>query len=159
MDEKEEKVRALAKELLTNTMAAFLATVDEKGVPWIRAVENLRNPIVFPHESKTISEFDKDEFSFYTTTNTSSDKMKHIKNNSTIALYFSMPEQYKGIMFQGKVRIITDLNFKKKMWQDNWKQFYPKGYTDPDLTILCLKPSFMKGWYKGHHILSLSDKK
>jgi general stress protein 26 len=60
-------------------------------------------------------------------------------------------------MLQGHAEILDDIGFKEKIWVDNWVMFYPKGYTDPDFTILRLKPKLLKGWYKGPHELYLVD--
>lgn len=37
--------------------------------------------------------------------------------------------------------------FKKKLWVEGWEKYYPQGYTDPDFTLLRLKPTCLKAWY------------
>jgi general stress protein 26 len=53
-------------------------------------------------------------------------------------------------MLQGEAEILDDIEFKKNIWMENWTIYYPQGYTDPDFTILKIKPNLLKGWYKGH---------
>ena len=55
-------------------------------------------------------------------------------------------------MLQGKAEILDDIDFKEKIWMDNWKIYYPEGYKDPDFTIVKLKPTLLRGWHKGPHI-------
>ncbi len=144
-----EETENLVKELMEQTSTAFLATNDEKGIPFIRAVFNLKCPEDFPHPAKVISDYDDDSYTVYISTNTSSIKMKHINENNNIAVYYSKPVEGKGIMLQGQAEIIKDMEFKEKIWVENWTQYYPKGYTDPDFTMLKMKPKYLKGWYRG----------
>ena len=49
-------------------------------------------------------------------------------------------------MFGGNIEIIDDVTVKKELWQDGWERYYPKGYNDPDHTVLKIKPKMAKGW-------------
>ena len=141
-------MRKIAEELLTDTPVGFLTTIDEKGFPHIRAIENLRKKEKFPHASKVLGKYDNDIFNVYISTNTSSKKIKHIKeNNNKISLYYCKPEEYKGIMLQGYADIVDDLELKEELWEDGWEKYYSKGFTDPDFTILRLKAIYLKTWY------------
>ncbi|MBK5113086.1 MAG: pyridoxamine 5'-phosphate oxidase family protein [Candidatus Heimdallarchaeota archaeon] len=144
----EEEIKKIAKELMIKAQPAYLATLDENGFPQIRAVENVRNPEKFPHDAKTLLEYD-DDIIPYISTNTSSEKIKQILENNSAAMYFCSPDEYKGIMLQGDIEIVNDLDLKKRIWQDSMLRYYPKGHTDPDFTILRLIPKYMKTWYKG----------
>ncbi|NHJ49830.1 MAG: hypothetical protein FK733_18705 [Asgard group archaeon] len=153
----EEKIFEIAKELIPKAQPAYFSTIDENGEPWVRAVENMRNPQVFPHECKILIEHD-DSITPYINTNTSSNKVKHILENTSAAIYYCSPTEWKGIMIRGPVEIITDMDFKKKLWRKEMLQYYKKGYTDPDFTILKLHPKHLKSWYTGKHFeLKLSE--
>ncbi|MHA1687691.1 MAG: hypothetical protein ACTSYD_15050 [Candidatus Heimdallarchaeaceae archaeon] len=54
-------------------------------------------------------------------------------------------------MLQGETQITEDLEFKKTIWEDSWKEFYSHGYTNPDFTILKVISIQLRGWHKGHH--------
>ena len=152
-----DEIKKLLDELIEKPTSAFLATVDESGFPSIRAVFNLRNKERFAHPAKIIDEYEEDPYTVYISTNTSSVKMKHILNDSRIALYFSLPDEGKGIMLQGEAEVIEDMEFKKKLWMDNWTMYYPQGYDDPDFTMLKIKPKILRGWYRGKHEHKFSD--
>ncbi len=150
-------IEDLALELLSKPSSAYLATIDRNGFPHIRAIFNLRCSEKFPHPAEVIEEYEENPLTVYISTNTSSIKMKQIKENNNIAIYYSLPSEGKGIMLQGQAEILDDMELKEKIWVDDWVMYYPKGYTDPDFTILRLKPKYLKGWYKGPHELYLAD--
>ncbi|NHJ40840.1 MAG: hypothetical protein FK731_12485 [Asgard group archaeon] len=142
----EEKVIEIAKELIKKAQPAYFSTVDENGDPWVRAIENMRNPEKFPHEYKILKEYD-DSIVPYINTNTSSEKVKHVMENNSVAIYYCSPDEYKGIMIKGNAEIINDLELKKRIWTKTMFQYYPKGYTDPDFTLMKINPKYMKAWY------------
>ncbi|MCE7746170.1 MAG: pyridoxamine 5'-phosphate oxidase family protein [Candidatus Heimdallarchaeota archaeon] len=152
----EEEIKKFAKELMLKAQPAYLATIDGNGLPQIRAVENIRNPEKFPHDAKILLEYDN-SLTPYISTNTSSDKIKQILANNSAAMHFCSPDEYKGIMMQGIIEIVNDPELKKRIWHEGMRQYYPKGHTDPDFTILRLRPKFMKAWHSGKHELTLSD--
>ncbi len=101
-----------------------LATVDSKGMPWVRTV----NAIFY-------------EDSFYTITYAISNKMEHIKNNSNIAVsgeWFSghaIGENLGHIRLEKNRKIAGMLRKEFSSWYDN-------GHTnedDPNTVILKMK--------------------
>ena len=157
MNKMNEKTKQLLEELMERPYSAYLATIDENGFPSIRTVFNLRCKEKFAHPAKVIEDYDDNPYTIYISTNTSSVKMKHILNDQRIALYFSIPDEVKGIMLQGKAEVLEDKEFKKNIWMDNWKIYYPLGYDDPDFTILKLKPKILRGWFRGPHKHKFTD--
>ena len=151
MNNMKEELQNLVNELMEKPSIAHLATIDENGSPSIRAVFNLRCKEKFPHPAKVIEEYDDNPYTVYISTNTSSTKIKHISKEKRIALYFSLPDEVKGIMLQGEAEILDDMMFKEKIWVDNWKIYYPQGFDDPDFTILKLEPKLLRGWFRGRH--------
>jgi len=153
----EKDVKEIAYEIMLKTKVGFLATIDNEGFPQIRAIDNLRCPDRFLHAAQVLGKLD-DKLSVYISTNTSSEKIQHIMKNKTVAVYFSLPDEFKGIMLQGNIEIFDNLGFKKEIWTEGWEFYYPKGYTDPDFTILRIKPKYLKSWYQsGKFELKLSD--
>ena len=141
--------REMAMYLVENVKAAFLTTIDEKGYPQTRAMFNLRNKETWP---KLIPMFDghKDDFMIIFTTNTSSTKIPDIKRNAKVSVYYSIPEESRGLMLGGKMQIVEDVELKKSLWHDGWERYYPKGYDDPDHTVLRLVPTIGRGWNQNH---------
>ncbi len=144
----EKEIKEAARELMLKAPVLYLASIDENGFPHIRAIENLKSVEKFPHAAKVLSEHDQNDLNVYISTNTSSTKVKQVKKNSAISIYYCLPNEYKGIMLQGKAEFIDDIELKKKLWTDGWEMYYSKGYSDPDFTILRLKPKYLKTWYK-----------
>ena len=87
-----EKLYKIAKELMVIAYPAIFSTVDEKGQPHVRAIENMRNPEKFPHDAKVLKDYD-DTINPYINTNTSSEKVKHILRNRNAAMYYSSPTE------------------------------------------------------------------
>jgi general stress protein 26 len=108
---------------------------------------NLRNKEQFPEFSEFFKNLDN-EFEIYISTNTSSSKASHIKKNPKICVYYCDPENFKGVMFGGVVKVIHDMNIKKNIWLDWWTRYYTQGLEDPDYTLLHLKPKKGEFYYK-----------
>lgn len=134
-----EEVKKLCLELIETSKAAYLTTIDSEGVPITRAMFNLRNKEQFPEFSEFFASLEN-EFEIYITTNTSSSKTEQIKKNPKICVYYFNPENFKGLMFNGEVEIIDDMEIKGKFWLDWWTRYYPEGLEDPDYTLLRLIP-------------------
>ena len=143
LDEKE--IRMMCFSLLETSWPAYLTTIDEKGYPQTRAMFNLRNKDRFP---KLIPLFEKsyEEFMILFTTNTSSTKISDVRVRPAVSVYYCNPDDWKGVMFGGKIEIVEDSELKKKIWHDGWEKYYLKGYDDPDHTVLKLIPNVAKGW-------------
>jgi len=101
-----------------------LATVDEKGMPWVRSIN-----AIFCEDS------------FYTITYALSNKMKHIKNNSNVAIsgeWFSghaTGEDLGHIKLEKNRELADKLRVAFASWYDN-------GHTnedDPNTVILRIK--------------------
>jgi len=142
-----EEAKKLSLELMENSKAVYLTTIDSKGYPITRAMFNLRNKEQFPEFSEYFNSLDN-KFEIYISTNTASSKIEQIKNNSKVSIYYCDPEDFKGVMFGGDIEFITDKNIKKKIWLDWWTRYYPKGLDDPDYSLLRLKPKKAQIYYR-----------
>lgn len=142
-----EEAKKISLELIETSKAAYLTTIDSEGYPITRAMFNLRNKEQFPEFSEFFTEQDN-EFIIYISTNTSSSKIDHIKNNPKISVYFCDPEEFKGVMFGGEADIVDDMKMKQNIWLDWWTRYYPKGLEDPDYTLLKLNPKNARFYYK-----------
>ncbi|MCJ7650748.1 MAG: pyridoxamine 5'-phosphate oxidase family protein [Candidatus Lokiarchaeota archaeon] len=142
-----EEVKKLSLELMESSKAAYLSTIDQAGYPITRAMFNLRNKEQFPEFSEFFNGLD-DEFVIFISTNTSSSKTDHVMKNPKISVYYCEPKDFKGVMFGGEVEIIDDINIKKKIWLDWWTKYYLKGLSDPDYTLLRLRPKIAQFYYR-----------
>jgi general stress protein 26 len=145
----DEELREICLNLLSNAWPAYLTTIDKDGFPQTRAMFNLRNQNRFPKLVPLFQEHEDDFFIIFST-NTSSTKTADVKGNSKAATYYCDPENSRGTMFGGTVEIVPDLELKKAIWHDGWEFYYPKGYDDPDHTILQMKPIVARGWNQSH---------
>ena len=149
MDEKE--VKKEGRMLMETSKAVYLTTIDSGGFPITRAMFNLRNREQFPEFIEFFSK-EENEFAIYIGTNTSSSKYLHIKENPKIAVYFCDPDEFKGIMFGGKIDIVEDLEIKQKIWLEWWTKYYPGGVEDTDYNLLRLAPKNARFYHKLHKI-------
>ena len=140
-------VKNASLELMEMSKALYFTTIDSDGFPITRAMFNLRNKSQFPEFSKFFKE-EHNKFAVYISTNTSSSKVEHIKENPKISVYFCDPDDFKGVMFGGCVEIIENINIKKKIWLDWWTKYYPKGLKDPDYVLLRLNPNKARFYYR-----------
>ena len=144
-DIEEAKISAL--KLISESKAAYLTTIDSDGFPITRAMFNLRNKEQFPEFSEFFQN-QEDIFTIYISTNTSSTKVEHLKNNPLLCVYFCDADNFQGFMLGGSVEFIDDIKLKKNIWLDWWTKYYPKGIEDSDYTLLRLAPKTGRYYYK-----------
>ena len=145
MDVKE--VKKLGLELMEQSKAAILTTIDSNGFPITRAMFNLRNKEQFP-EFTEFFEKQENPFTIYISTNTSSNKVSQLSKNPRMCVYFVDAEDFKGFMLGGSAETIDEMELKKQIWLDWWTRYYPEGLEDPDYTLLRMKPTNARFYYK-----------
>ena len=131
-------------QLMNTTEVAYFSTVIN-GVPYTRALENLRNEKKFPKASKMFTGH-RNDLLVYFSTNTSSAKVKQIKKNPAVSAYYCKPNEYRGVMVGGIIKMITDQSIKEGLWEEGWERYYPEGVEDEDYTVLYLLPNHLRGW-------------
>jgi len=137
----------LAVKILEVSPAVYLSTISGDGFPETRAMLNLRNKSIYPNLAEVFNEH-KTGLLVYFTTNTSSHKVEQLKANPKVCVYYSKPEEWRGLMLQGNLEIVHDLNIKKTLWQKDWMMYYPKGIDDVDYAILRFCPLLAKGYHQ-----------
>lgn len=143
-----DDIKQAQLKLLCEAENCYLATISGDGFPYIRSLFNLRNEKEFPLLVDVFKNHDND-FLVYLSTNTSSLKIDQIKINPKCSIYYCNPKEIHGLMLTGKIEIVADPQVHKMLWQDGWEIYYPSGPTDPDFTVLRLRPKSARGWYKG----------
>lgn len=145
---KPEELITFCTTLMKNAEIIVFTTIDDNKFPLSRAMFNLKNDVKFP-SLKNIVNSEIDPFYTIIGTNTSSQKIKQIKANPHVTLYYSVPEKFHGLSLSGTIKIVDDQELKNKLWVDGWEIYYPQGPTDPDYTVLQLQPMHAEGWYGG----------
>lgn len=131
--------------LMETTPAVYLATVDERGLPHIRAVSNLRDRRQFPSLRGFFKNLEN-PFVTYLTTFASSEKAKHMRRNNRVALYYSRPERFFGVMLSGSMQVVRSKAVKEALWQKQWLAFWSRGPSDPRYRVYRFDPDWAKGW-------------
>ena len=142
-----EEAKKLGLELMEESKAAILTTMDPDGFPITRAMFNLRNKEQFPEFSEVFKK-ELNQFTIYISTNTSSSKVAHLSKNPNMCVYFCDSDDFKGLMLGGSAEIINDIELKKLIWLDWWTRYYPEGIEDPDYTLLRMEPKNVRFYYK-----------
>ena len=103
---------------------AFIASVDEAGYPNVKAM-------LKPRKIDGLKQF-------YFSTNTSSLRVSQYRKDPKACLYFYHKGliRYTGVMFRGKMEVLTDQETKDLIWRKGDTLFYQGGVTDPDYCVL-----------------------
>lgn len=141
------EIKKLIEDLMETSLTAYLSTIDTHGFPITRALFNTRYKKRYPEFSEFFDSLE-DKYVMYFSTNTSSSKIEHIRNNPKTSVYICDPDNFKGVMFAGDVEIREDMEIKRLFWLDRSIRYYPKGVEDPDYTILRFKPRNAIFYYK-----------
>ena len=141
-----------AVKIIQTSECAQIATFgkeETEGFPEIRALLNLANPKKYPKLKDKAISVDGETLTIYFTTNTSSRKVRQIRENKKVCLYFVLPKKFKGVSAIGTIEEVTDQTVKEDFWQTGWYIYYHKGAKDPDYTLLKFTTKFMHCWDGG----------
>ncbi len=67
-------------------------------------------------------------------TNVLSRKVKQIRHDARVSLYYPDPDQSGYVLIQGKAELVDDAAEKVKHWKPEWAAFYPN-YPDGYILI------------------------
>ena len=127
-----DEIRENIKELREQSGSAYVACINEDGNPVTRAM------LVLEHDS-----YGEQYFS----TNTSSSKVACYQANPKASVYYCEPDNFKGVLFVGDMKVCTDQETKDFLWREGIEKYYPKGVTDPDYCVL----RFTAKWGSYYH--------
>jgi len=134
-----------AAEAMDAADVAFVTTIGEDGYPHTRAMFNLRNPRWFPRQAALFAAHRRDLLVLLTT-NTSSSKVRHLRRDPRMGVYFCDPVRYLGLQLTGDGEVLDDPSIRRALWNEGWERYYPGGPDDPEHTILRLRPRRAEGW-------------
>ena len=139
------EAREFTLSLMDATPAVYLATVDEEGLPHIRAVSNLRDKKQYPALEGFFRQLEN-PFVTYVTTFAGSAKARQIRRNGRVALYYCRPERFFGVMLSGSMEVVRNRAIKESLWQEEWSAFWTEGPSDPRYRTYRFEPDGAKGW-------------
>ncbi|MEJ2105265.1 MAG: pyridoxamine 5'-phosphate oxidase family protein [Ignavibacteriaceae bacterium] len=99
-----------ARTIVDSAQCRTLVTVDEEGNPRIREMAP------FPPE---------DDWVIWLGTFPTSRKVKQIKNNPNVVVFYYDSKTYSYVNVSGKAQLVNDPELKAKYWKKGWKVFYP----------------------------------
>lgn len=141
-----------AVKIIETAECAQIATFgkdETEGFPEIRALLNLANPKKYSKLKDKAIFADGETLTIYFTTNTSSRKIRQIRENKNVCLYFVLPKKFKGLSAIGTIEEVTDQTVKEDFWQTSWYIYYHKGTKDPDYTLLKFTSKYLHCWSGG----------
>lgn len=109
-----------ALEVVNKCELAMIGTVDESGLPKIKAFVKAKN--------NGLKEF-------WFCSNTSARRTKQIKESGKSCLYF-MTDNWEGVMLNGVAELSYDDELRKSFWSDDMFIYYPEGALDPDFVLI-----------------------
>lgn len=110
---------------------AFIGYIDGEGYPVVKAM-------LKPRERDGIK-------TFWFTTNTSSNKVKFLRQNPKASVYFVDKRFFRGACLSGTMEVLETAEAKERIWREDDTMYYPRGIADPDYCVL--KFTAVKGRY------------
>ncbi len=101
---------AAAREIIATARYCSLITLDVSGRPQARTLDPFA-----PDEQMTI----------WLGTNARSSKVREIRRNPRVVLYYFDREAQAYVSISGRARLVNDPRLKLKWWKDEWREFYP----------------------------------
>lgn len=109
-DSSNTKLIQAAREIMAAAGTCALITLDENDLPRVRVMDP------FLPES---------DFTIWFGTNPQSRKVKQIKNNPNVTLYYLDSDASGYVAVHGTAQLIDDPTEKEKRWKTEWEAFYP----------------------------------
>ena len=106
----DERLIEAAKEIMTSAGTCALITIDDEGVPRVRAMDPFA-----PEEDLTV----------WFGTNSNSRKVDQIKKDPRVTLYYLDKDASGYVIIQGLAQLVNDQEEKEKRWKAEWEAFYP----------------------------------
>lgn len=133
----DEKVLAIAREIMHSAKTCALITLDNEGRPRVRAMDP------FAPEK---------DLSVWLGTNANSRKVSQLKKDSRVTLYYLDKDETGYVMLHGTAKLVNSENAKAKYWKKKWEAFYPKNrenylliYVSPEWVEVSSAPRGLHG--------------
>lgn len=109
-DTTQNNVISAAREIMHAASTCALITLDEEGNTRVRTMDPF-----LPEENFTV----------WLGTNANSRKVKQIKKQPTVTLYYLDSDASGYVVIEGTAELIDDKAAKEKWWKKEWEAFYP----------------------------------
>ena len=117
-----DSLLTVAQTIIDSARCRILITVDENGKPQARTMSP------FPPEENMV---------IWLGTNPRSRKVKQIKNNPNVMVYYYDTKGASYVSVAGQARIVNDPDKRAQYWKKGWTRYYPdpeKDYTLVEVT-------------------------
>ena len=126
-DSLKNELKIAAREIMNSGRNCALITLDKEGNPAVRTMEP------FPPEN---------DFTVWFGTNPKSRKVRQIKNNPNVTIYYVDSDESGYVAMHGIAQIVNDESEKEKRWKEDWKAYYQNN-TD-DYILIKVSPEWME---------------
>ncbi len=104
-----EQMISAAREIMKAAHICALITLDENGQPQARAMDPFAP---------------EDDMVVWLGTNPKTRKVRHIRNDPRVTLFYFDPEGGSYVSLVGTARLVNDKNEKARRWKEEWNSFY-----------------------------------
>ena len=113
-----------ARMIVDSSNSWVFITADENGHP----------------QARTMSPFTpEDNWVIWLGTFPTSRKVKQIKNNPNVVVFYYDSKSYSYVNVSGIARLVNDRDLKAKYWKNGWKKYYPD--RDKDYILIEVTPN------------------
>jgi len=120
-------LKGIAQEIMINAKNCSLITIDSSGIAHARVMDPF-----LPEENFTV----------WMATNPKSLKVRQIKDNGQVTLFYFDQKSVSYVTLQGVARIVNSQLEKEKFWKKEWEGFYKNRTTD--YTLIRFRPNNAK---------------
>lgn len=135
-----ENIEGIALEIINQADFCSLVTIDNNGYPAARMMQTL--PV-------------EDDFFIWLGTKPNTQKVKQIKTNSKVSVYYTEANSTGYVNVKGKAEIINNRESKNKFWKEGWETFYPN--KEKDFVLIKIKPHKLQIVSYENRIVSKED--
>jgi general stress protein 26 len=119
----DDSLLTIARAIIDSAESRTLISVDAKGKPRARTMSP------FPPEKNWI---------IWLGTSTKSRKVKEIKNNPNVIVFYYDSDSWSYVSVGGKATLVNNPDKKAQYWKEGWKRFYPD--RDKDYILIKVIP-------------------
>ena len=123
---------------------ATLAKLMEKIDIAMFTTMGARGALVSRPLSTQAAQFDGERVWFFT--NASSPKVAEIRRHPSVNVAYASKDRNTYLSVSGKASVNRDQARIDLLWNDAMKAFFPGGRTDPDLTLIEVRPQTVEYW-------------
>lgn len=114
-NQKKKEIKEIAREIMIAAKNCALITIDSLGVANVRTMDPF---------------LPEDDFTVFMGTNSKSLKVKQIRNNNKVTLYYFDSKSVSYVTLQGTAEIVNEQKMKEKYWKTAWENFYKNRTTE-----------------------------